>query len=191
MKIGLFFGSFNPIHNGHLVIANYMAEFTGLEKIWLVVSPQNPLKQKKTLLADYHRLELVRQAIDDYPKLEVSDIEFKLDKPSYTIKTLAYLKEKYPQHEFSLIMGADNLQTFDKWKNYESILKDYHLYIYPRPGFDGGAFARHPHVHFTQAPVMDISSTFIRESVKNKKDVRFFMPLKAYEYLKEMHFYEK
>ena len=191
MKIGLFFGSFNPIHIGHLVIANYMAEFTDLEKIWFVVSPHNPLKEKKTLLANNHRLNLVREGIADYSKFKASDIEFKLPQPSYTINTLAYLKEKYPKTEFALIMGADNLQTFDKWKNYEEILKQYIIYVYPRPGFDGGKFKDHQSVKKTEAPVMEISSTFIREAIKNKKDVRYYLSEPVYVYLKGMHFYER
>ncbi len=191
MKVGLFFGSFNPIHIGHLAIANYMAEFTDLDKVWFVVSPHNPLKEKKTLLANNHRLQLVREAIDEYTKFKASNIEFKLPQPSYTINSLAYLKEKYPQTEFALIMGSDNLQSFDKWKNYEEILKQYSIYVYPRTGYDGGQFKDHPKVKLTQAPVMEISSTFIREAIKNKKDVRYMLSEPVYRYVKEMHFYEK
>jgi len=191
IKIGLFFGSFNPIHHGHLIIANYMLQYTPIQKIWLVVTPQNPLKKKATLLADHHRLEMVRLAIGDKLNYDVSDIEFKLEKPSYTIKTLAYLSEKHPDKEFYLIIGSDNLQTFHKWKNYESILNNYHLLVYPRPGFNGGEFKEHPRVIFTEAPQVEISSTFIRDGIKNKKDLSFFVPEKTYNYIKEMHFYEK
>jgi len=191
MKIGLFFGSFNPIHIGHMAIANYMAEFTDLEQIWFVVTPHNPLKQKSGLLADNHRLQLVKEAIGDSRKYKASNIEFKLPQPSYTVNSLAHLSEKYPQHKFVLIMGADNLQTFHKWKNSEFILEEYELYVYPRPESDGGSLKSHPRVKLVSAPVMEISSTFLREAIKIKKDVRFFFPQGAYEYLKEMHFYEK
>jgi nicotinate-nucleotide adenylyltransferase len=191
MKIGLFFGSFNPVHIGHMAIANYMAEFTDLQQVWFVISPQNPLKLKSSLLGDHHRLQLVRLAIGDSLKYKTSNIEFKMPQPSYTSDTLARLSEKYPQHRFALIMGSDNLQTFHKWKNYEHILSEYPLYVYPRPGSDGGTLASHPQVKQVPAPFMDISATFIRESIKQKKNVEFFMPQEAYEYLREMHFYER
>lgn len=190
-KIGLFFGSFNPIHNGHMLIANYMVEYTEIDKLWFVVTPQNPLKSKASLLEDHHRLEMVRLAIDEYDKYGVSDIEFKLDKPSYTVKTLAHLSEKYPQHQFYLIIGGDNLQTFNKWKNYESILNNYKLLVYPRPGFDGGEFKNHPSVIFTDAPLVEISSTFIRQGIKDGKKLEFFIPSSSYQYMCEMHFYKK
>lgn len=191
MKVGLFFGSFNPIHVGHLVLANYMLSFTDLDKLWFVVSPHNPLKEKKTLLADHHRLEMVNRAIGDHPRLRASDIEFKLPQPSFTVNTLAWLSEKYPDYKFALIMGADNLNSLRKWKNYEVILEHYQIYVYPRPGFDGGDLRNHPSVVFTEAPVMEISSTFIREAVKNKKDVQYFMPAVAWKYLDEMNFYRR
>jgi len=191
VKVGLFFGSFNPVHTGHLVLANYFAEFTDLQEVWFVVSPHNPLKEKNSLLKDYHRLELVNRAIGDYPKFKASNIEFRLPQPNYTVNTLAHLYEKYPKHEFCLIMGSDNLSSFEKWKNYESILEYHFLYVYPRSGFDGGEFREHPKVKWTEAPQMEISSTFIRNAVRAGKDVRFYMPPEAYEYMKEMHFYEK
>ncbi len=191
MKIGLYFGSFNPIHNGHMAIANYMVEFTDLQQVWFVVSPHNPLKQKASLLADSHRFELVRLAVNDYPKFRVSNIEFSLPKPSYTIDTLTYLSEKYPQHSFVLIMGSDNLHSFTKWKNYERILEYYEIYAYPRPDYDGGDFKNHPKVKFVPAPLMEISSSFIRQAIKDKKDVRFFMPLSVFKYVDDMNFYEK
>ncbi|MCU0432073.1 MAG: nicotinate (nicotinamide) nucleotide adenylyltransferase [Bacteroidia bacterium] len=191
MKVGLFFGSFNPIHVGHLVLANYMLSFTDLDKLWFVVSPHNPLKEKKTLLADHHRLELVSRAIGDHPNLKASDIEFKLPQPSFTVNTLAWLADKYPQYQFALIMGSDNLNSLKKWKNYEVILEHYQIYVYPRPGFDGGDLRNHASVKFTDAPVMEISSTFIREAIRDKKDVRYFMPVAAWEYLDEMNFYRK
>lgn len=191
MKTGLFFGSFNPVHNGHMVIANYFAEFSDLDQVWFVVSPHNPLKPAGSLLNDFQRLQLVELAIGDYRKMKVSKIEFGLPKPSYTINTLTHLQEKYPQHEFILIMGSDNLHTFHKWKNYEQILEYYSIYIYPRPGFDGGDFKNHHKVKFIEAPLMEISSTFIRNAIKSKKDVRFMMPEKVADYIDEMNFYRK
>lgn len=191
MKIGLFFGSFNPVHSGHMVIAQYMAEFSDLDQVWMVVSPQNPLKPAASLLQDYQRLHLVELAIGDYNKLKVSKIEFELTKPSYTIHTLAYLREKYPQHQFALIMGADNLETFHKWKDYETILEDHDIYVYPRPGSDGGNLKSHTRVKWTEAPLMQISSTFIRNAIKNKKDVSFMLPSAVWSYIEEMNFYKK
>lgn len=190
-KTGLFFGSFNPIHIGHLCIANYFIEYTDLKELWFVVSPQNPLKPKNSLLSDNHRLELVYLAIDDYNKFRVCDIEFKLPKPSYTIHTLVYLTEKYPNKEFVLIVGSDNLITFSKWKNYDQILLNYKLYVYPRPDSEISQWHAHPSVKLLDAPLMQISSTFIRKALKEKKEIPFFIPDKAYNYIKEMHFYEK
>lgn len=191
MKIGLFFGSFNPVHVGHMVLANYMMEFTELERIWFVVSPHNPLKQKSSLLADHHRLALVREAIGDNTNYKASNIEFGLPQPSYTVNTLAYLEEKYPTDEFALIMGSDNLESLDKWKNFEVILERYKIYVYPRPDSTGGKFAQHKSVIMTKAPLMDISSTMIREAIKAKKNVQYFLPEGAWKYLSEMHFYER
>ncbi len=190
-KIGLFFGSFNPIHIGHLAIANYFVEFTDLQEIWFVISPHNPLKEKKSLLAQHHRLYMVNLAIEDFPKFRSSDIEFHLPKPSYTIHTLAHLKEKYPQHQFGLILGQDNLVTFNKWKNYDVILDMYYLYIYPRPHSLPSIFDNHPHVIFTQAPIIDISATFIRNAIKEKKDIRFFLHPKVWQYIDEMNLYKR
>ena len=191
MKIGLFFGSFNPVHVGHMVLANYMLEFTELERVWFVVSPHNPLKKKSSLLADHHRLALVRAAIGDNTKYKASNIEFGLPQPSYTVNTLAYLEEKYPEEEFALIMGADNLESLDKWKNFEVILERYKIYVYPRPGCTGGQFAKHKNVIMTDAPLMDVSSTMIREAIRAKKNVQHFMPEAAWKYCEEMHFYAK
>lgn len=191
MKIGLFFGSYNPVHNGHLVIANYVAEFTDLDQVWLVVSPHNPLKPAGSLLQDYHRYHLVELALGDYRKVKASKIEFELPRPSFTIHTLSYLRERYPQHDFALIMGADNLETFHKWKNYELILEDHEIYVYPRPGSDGGNLKEHAKVKWTDAPLMELSSTFIRNAIKNKKDVRFMMPSAVASYVEEMGFYKK
>lgn len=192
LKIGLYFGSYNPIHIGHMAIANYIIEFTDIDQLWFVVSPQNPLKGKVNLLEDYHRLELVTRAIGDDNRFRVSNIEFNLPKPSYTINTLAHLQEKFPNHRFAIIMGSDNLGSFHKWKNHEMILENYGIIVYPRPGFDREKMIVHPNVTFAEgAPLMEISSSFIRDSIKKGKDVRHFMPQKVWEYLDEMNFYRK
>ena len=193
MKIGLYFGTFNPIHVGHLIIANHLAEYSDLEQIWMVVTPHNPLKQKNTLLDDYQRLHLVRLATEEYDKIKPSDIEFKLPKPNYTVNTLAHLLEKYPQHEFSLIMGEDNLKSFHKWKNYEYILQNHEIYIYPRvsEGDDNSEFVNHPRIHKIDAPIVEISATFIRENIKNKKNIRPLLPHNVWEYVDHNNFYKK
>lgn len=193
MKTGLYFGTFNPIHVGHLIIANHMAEYSDLEQIWMVVTPHNPLKQKNTLLDDYQRLHLVRLATEDYPKIKPSDIEFKLPQPNYTVNTLAHLMEKYPQHEFSLIMGEDNLKSFHKWKNYEYILEHHDIYIYPRVSqeADNLQFQNHPRIHWIDAPIVEISSTFIRDNIKNKKNVRPLLPDRVWAYVDHNNFYKK
>ena len=189
MKIGLFFGSFNPMHIGHKSIASYMAEFTDLEKVCFVVSPQNPLKQKQTLLDQNYRLQIIRSEVEDNPKLAVSDIEFSMPQPSYTISTLVHLKEKYPENEYVLIMGADNLQNFHKWKNYKQILEDYSVFVYPRPGIEIKGV--HNNIHIVEGgPQMDISASFIRKSIKKKKDVSYLIPEKAWKYIDEMNFYK-
>jgi nicotinate-nucleotide adenylyltransferase len=175
-KTGLFFGSFNPIHIGHLIIAGYMANFTDLDEVWLVVSPQNPLKTKKGLADMYDRLEMTRLATEPAEKIRVSDIEFKLPQPSYTVDTLAHLQEKYPAKEFVLIMGADNLASLKKWKNYEVLLKNYKIYVYPRPGTDLSEWENHPSITLTATPQMEISSTFVRKSLKENKNIQFFVP---------------
>ncbi len=176
MKIGLFFGSFNPIHIGHLIIANYMAENTDLDKVWLIVSPHNPLKKRDTLADDNDRLHLVELAIADNPNLEACDIEFELEKPSYTVHTLAYLKEQNPNDEFVLIMGGDNLATLHKWKNYEYILANYQIYVYRRPHYDLGELERHDAVRLFEVPSMEISSTFIRSLIRQQKSIRYLVP---------------
>ncbi len=191
IKTGLFFGSFNPVHIGHLIVAGYMREFSDLDQVWFVISPHNPLKEKKTLLADHHRLMLVKTAIEDDPKFRACDIEFKMPQPSYTIDTLTYLSEKYPDRQFVLIAGTDVLPSFHKWKNYGVLLKDYQIYIYNRPGFDKGDYAHHPAIRYFDAPLMEISSSFIRQSIKARKDVQYMMPPKVWKYMREMHFYEK
>ncbi|MCC7232190.1 MAG: nicotinate-nucleotide adenylyltransferase [Bacteroidia bacterium] len=190
MKVGLFFGSFNPVHNGHMVIAGYLSEFSDLDQVWFIVSPHNPLKEKTSLLQDYHRLTLVKLAIGEYRKLKASNIEFKLPRPSYTIHTLTYLSEQYPDHRFCLILGSDNLESFHKWKNHDQILAEYELYVYPRKDAAGGDLLHHPSVKVVNAPLMEISSTFIRESIRKKKDVRFMMPESVWNYIEEMHFYK-
>ncbi|MDG2060050.1 MAG: nicotinate (nicotinamide) nucleotide adenylyltransferase [Flavobacteriales bacterium] len=189
MKIGLFFGSFNPIHIGHKVIASYLVDFTDLDKVMFLVSPQNPLKQKISLLDQYHRLQIIRAEIEDNSKLAVSDIEFDMPKPSYTIDTLVRLKEKYPENDYSIIMGSDNLQNFHKWKNYEQILEDYSIYVYPRPGYE--ISGSHKNIHVIEGvPQMEISSSFIRKSIKEGKDISYLMPEKAWIYTDEMNFYK-
>ena len=190
MKIGLFFGSFNPIHNGHLIIAGYLAEFSDLDQIWLVVSPHNPHKLKRTLLQDHHRLSMVKIAIGDNRKIKASDIEFKLEKPSYTIVTLTYLHEKFPEHQFALILGSDNLETFHKWKNYEQILEHNELYVYPRKDSGTSELIYHPKVKLLEAPLMELSSTFIRDAIHSKKDVRYMLPESVWTYIEEMNFYK-
>lgn len=191
MKVGLFFGSFNPIHAGHMVLANYMVEFTDLDKVWFVITPHNPLKIKSSLLHERHRKQMVQIAIEDNNKFKASDVEFKMPQPSYTINTLAYLKEKYPKTDFALIIGADNLTSFHKWKNYEEILKYHELYVYPRQGSGSNKFEGHKNVKLVDAPQIEISSTMIRQAVKDKKDMQYFLPKAVWSYIKEMHFYEK
>jgi nicotinate-nucleotide adenylyltransferase len=193
MKIGLYFGTFNPIHVGHLIIANHMAENSDLEQIWLVVTPHNPHKQKSTLLDDYQRLHLVHLATEDYPKIKPSDIEFKLAQPNFTVHTLAHLKDHFPQHEFSLIMGEDNLNSLHKWKNFEYILENHNLYVYPRVSVndENNDLLNHARVHKVAAPIVEISSTFIRENIKNKKNFRPLLPEKVWEYIDHNNLYKK
>ncbi|MBP7507113.1 MAG: nicotinate-nucleotide adenylyltransferase [Prolixibacteraceae bacterium] len=189
MKVGLFFGSFNPIHIGHTAIANYIIEFSDLDKIWFVVSPQNPLKNKASLLSDYQRLEMVNLAIKDDLRFKACDIELKLPKPSYTINTLTYLKEKYPSYEFVLIIGSDNYINLHKWKNYEILTSEYSFIVYPRPGF--GCESHNLNGKFTiiNAPQIEISSSFIRSAIASKKDIRYFLNPDVYKYISEMNFY--
>ncbi len=191
MKIGLFFGSFNPVHVGHLIIANYMATQTDLDKVWLVVSPHNPLKPKKTLARDHDRLHLVRLGIGDNPKLEASNVEFHLPKPSYTVDTLAYLQEKHPERQFALIMGSDNLATLHLWKNFELLLANYDIYVYQRPGANPGEYAQHPRVRICAAPLLDISATYIRDCLQTGRSVRYLVPDAVFEYLEGSSLYRK
>lgn len=188
-KTGLFFGSFNPVHTGHMIIANYMATQTELEEVWLVVSPHNPLKPKHSLARDHDRLHLARLAIGQTPKLRASDIEFGLPKPSYTIDTLTYLKEKYPDRQFVLIMGSDNLATLPKWKNYDIILRDYPIYVYQRPGYEAGELSTHPTVSVYEAPLMQISATYIRQCLQTGKSVQYLVPDAVFHYLETSRLY--
>jgi len=201
-KIGLFFGSFNPIHNGHLIIANYILNTTGLTEIWFVVSPHNPHKKKASLLKDYHRLAIVKEAIDDNYRFKASDIEFSLPQPSYTVDTLVYLKEKFPENLFSLIMGEDNLRSFHKWKNYEVILENNPIYIYPRTHtiqeIDNKqtkteeithSLKNHSNITFTDAPIIQISSSLIRQMIKKGLDIKYLIYEPARKYIEEMNFY--
>ncbi|MEM1214216.1 MAG: nicotinate (nicotinamide) nucleotide adenylyltransferase [Bacteroidota bacterium] len=182
-KTGLFFGSFNPVHVGHLIIANFMATQTDLDEVWMVVSPQNPHKKKQSLARDHDRLHLVRLAIDDNPHLRASDIEFGLPQPSYTIDTLTYLREKYPQRQFTLIMGGDNLATLHKWKNYEIILRDYEIYVYQRPQYELGELQDHPKVKRFDAPLMQISASYIRRCLREGHSVQYLVPEAVFDYL--------
>lgn len=190
MKTGLYFGSFNPVHIGHLIIASYIVNNTELDQVWFVVSPQNPFKVSATLLNEYHRLHLVRLATEDNNQLKVSDVEFKLPKPSYTIDTLAHLKEKYPQHKFFVIMGSDGLQNLEKWKNYEQLIKDHAFIIYKRPGFEikpiPGA-----NMITVDAPLLEISSTTIRRLIKQGKSIRYMVPDKVKDEIEQNGYYKK
>ncbi|MEJ4089798.1 nicotinate (nicotinamide) nucleotide adenylyltransferase [Galbibacter orientalis] len=192
-KIGLYFGTFNPIHVGHLAIANHMVEFSDLDEVWLVVTPHNPLKKKSTLLDNHHRLELVYRATEGYDKLKPSDIEFGLPQPNYTVNTLVYLKEKYPDNYFALIMGEDNLLNFHKWKNHDIILAENDIYVYPRVKKNEdtqSSFEAHPNVKKVEAPIMEISSTFIRKAIAAQKNIKPLLNNKVWEYIDLMNFYK-
>ena len=189
MQIGLYFGSFNPIHTGHCIIAAHLINTTALDQVWFVVSPQNPLKNSNSLLNEYHRLHLIKVAIEEEPALKASDIEFHLPKPSYTVHTLAYLKEKYPRHEFAVIMGSDSFQNLNKWKNAELIIAQYNIYVYTRPGFPVVNTARQ-NVTVLDAPLLDISSTRIREYIRNKKSISFLVPEKVKDEIEKNGYYK-
>ncbi len=191
-KVGLYFGTFNPIHVGHLVIANHMVEFSDLDEVWFVITPQSPFKTKLSLLDDHHRYQMVFEAVQEYPKLKPSKIEFNLPQPNYTVNTLVHLDEEYgASHQFSLIMGEDNLKSFHKWKNYEAILENHELFVYPRisEGELEHQFKNHPKIHRVDAPIMEISSTFIRKQHKAGKNVRPLLPDAVWSYMDEMNFY--
>lgn len=188
-KTGLFFGSFNPIHLGHLIIAQYFIENSDIQQVWFVVSPHNPLKKKETLLTDHHRLNMVKIAIDDNPALRACDIEFNLPQPSYTVNTLTYLKEKYPKKEFVLLMGGDNLESLHKWKNYEQILDNYQIYVYDRPDVQK-TLIKHEHIKLFEASLMKISSSYIRQILKEKKSTKYLLPPKVYDYIEDMMLYK-
>ena len=192
MKIGLYFGTFNPIHVGHLTIANHMAEYSDLDQVWFVVTPHSPFKKKSSLLDNNHRFQMVDRAVEEYPKLRASDIEFNLPQPNYTINTLTYLEEKYPDYEFALIMGEDNLKSFHKWRNYELILERHHIYVYPRISDVTTAtrFDNHLKIHAIDAPIMELSSTFIRNAIKEGKNIRPMLPEHVWSYLDDMNFYK-
>ena len=189
MKIGIYSGSFNPIHHGHVMLANYLVEFSDLDELWFVVSPQNPLKKKEDLLDDQERLKMVELAIGNDPKLKVSDIEMSLPLPSYTINTLTALSSQHTEDRFVFICGMDSLQGLPRWRDYQAILDNYELLVFPRRGFDGGELVHHPHVKVLETPVIEVSSTFIRKCVKEGKEIRHFMPEKAYQYLRENSLY--
>lgn len=190
-KIGLFFGTFNPVHIGHLILANHLWQYSDLNEVWLVVTPHNPLKKKSSLLNDHHRYEMVWRLCEDYPGLRPSDIEFNLPQPNYTVSTLAHLEEKYPDYDFSLIMGEDNLKSFPKWKNYETILERHDLVVYPRysEGIVSKEFSEHPRIKRIEAPRIELSSTFIRKAIAQEKDVRPLLPAVVWQYIEEKGFY--
>lgn len=190
MKTGLFFGSFNPVHIGHMIIANHIVQYTDLKEVWMVVSPHNPLKQKASLAKDSDRFHLVQLAIGDNPHIKASNIEFGLPVPSYTIDTLTHLQEKFPKREFSLIMGGDNLESLDKWKNYQLILENFDIYVYQRPGYQTDKYTDHHRIKMVEnVPMMDISATFIRSAIKDKKSVQYLLPESVFVYLQGSNIY--
>lgn len=188
MKIGLYFGSFNPIHVGHLIIAQTLFQRGGLDQVWFVVSPQNPFKKQESLAHEHDRLRMVELAIDDNFQFRASDVEFRMPRPSYTIDTLTYLSDKYPQHQFSLFLGSDNLNHFHKWKNYQAILEHYPILVYPRPG--EVKMLDHPGISYLDAPLLDISATFIRQSIQEGLSVRYLLPERVEQYIADKKLYE-
>ncbi|MBW7848141.1 MAG: nicotinate-nucleotide adenylyltransferase [Bacteroidales bacterium] len=184
-NIGLFFGSFNPVHHGHLMLANFMLEFVPFDEVWFVISPQNPLKDAGDLWPENLRLEWVKKAIGSFGRFKACNIEFELPRPSYTIETLRALKNRFPQHEFSVIMGADSLSNFHQWKEHEAILKNFSLVVYPRKGFSNSLLEAHPSVKRVDAPQIEISSTFIRQGLRKGKDLHFFLPDGLFQTIKE------
>ncbi len=191
MKVGLYFGSFNPIHVGHLILAQTALNESKLDAVWFIVSPQNPFKQKKNLLSEFDRFRMVELALEDHPQLQASNVEFSLPKPSYTIDTLTHLRDRYKSYEFALIMGQDNLQHFHKWKNYESIIKYYPLYVYPRADAEASQFDDHPNVRFFEAPLLNISASYIRKVIQADHSVRYMVVPKVFDYLEKEGLYRK
>lgn len=191
MNIGLYFGSFNPIHTGHLIIANHIHEHTDLDKIWFVVSPQNPLKKSNTLLNEYDRLHLVELAIEGNNNFRASNIEFSLPKPSYTVQTLAFLSEKFPNETFTVIMGSDSFQNIERWKNHEAILKHFRIIVYKRPGHEIDPDRLTENIHVLDAPLLEISATYIRQCVQEKKSIRYLVPDTVNEYIQGNNLYQK
>lgn len=189
-RIGLYFGSFNPVHVGHMIIANYIHQHSDLDEVWIVVSPHNPHKIQANLARDYDRLHLVRLAIGDNYHIRASDIEFGLSRPSYTVHTLAYLHEKYPEYTFALLMGGDNLRTLPKWKNYETILEHHDIYVYNRPGYEKDELSAHPRVHYIEAPMLSLSATLIRGMIKQGLSVQYMVPDAVYDYLESSNLYK-
>ena len=192
-KVGLHFGTFNPIHVGHLIIANHMVENSDLDEIWMVVTPHNPFKNKSSLLGNHHRYELVYKATEKYPKIKASDIEFKLPQPNYTAHTLAHISDQFKNKEFCLIMGEDNLKSFHKWKNFETILEHHQLYVYPRVSEEllETSLDQHPKIHKVEAPIIQISSTMIRKGIKEGKNIQPMLTKEVWNYIDEMNFYRK
>ena len=189
MRVGLYFGSFNPVHIGHLIIASHIVQHTTLDQVWFVISPQNPLKKSSSLLNEYHRLYLVQVSIEDDPSLRASDIEFRLPKPSFTIDTLTYLSEKFPAHKFTVILGSDSYQNLPAWKNYEQILRNYPVIVYERPGFPATKKYNEGDFNFIKAPLLEISSTHIREMIRQGKSVRYLLPEKARTEIEQNGYY--
>lgn len=189
MNIGLYFGSFNPVHCGHLIIANHILNETDIERVWFIVSPQNPFKTNTSLLNEYNRLYLLKLATEDDQRIKVSDIEFGLPKPSYTSITLAHLQEKYPEHQFSIIMGGDSFQNLHKWNNAEFIIKNFSVYVYPRPGFETNNHIN-AKLKIVNAPLLEISATQIRQLIKNGKSVRYLLPEKVREEIEKGNYYK-
>jgi len=191
MKIGLYFGSFNPIHVGHLIIANHVINTTEFKKVWFIVSPQNPLKKSNTLLNEYDRLHLVRIAIQDDTNLKTSDVEFKLPKPSYTIDTITYLKEKFKQHEFAIIIGSDSFKNLEKWKNNDQLIRENEIFVYKRPGFDIEGSNKLQIKVLTDTPLLDISSTYIRKLIREGRSIRYLVTDLVKEEIEKSGYYKK
>lgn len=190
MNIALFFGSFNPVHQGHLIIASHILNFTETEQVWMVVSPQNPFKVNTHLANEYDRYYMVEMATADNPGIVPCNIEFELPKPSYTIDTLTYLGERYPQHSFSIVLGSDNIRDFHRWKNYEMILGHYAMLVYQRPGHLEKLYVEHPNVHYLEAPLLDISSSFIRQLIRDNKSIRYLVPEQVRKYIGHSNLYQ-